>query len=49
MIDTKQIPCSCTACSELGCLCGCQQPAVQSPCACGPQSKCGPNCTCAKS
>jgi len=50
MNDTKQpIACNCTTCPGTSCTCGCQKPAEQTVCACGPQCKCGQGCTCPKS
>lgn len=48
MNDTNQKSCNCANCPGATCTCGCQAPAAQAACACGPQCKCGPACACPK-
>jgi hypothetical protein len=38
--------CGCNPCTGAGCACGCQNPATQDACACGPQCACGSSCAC---
>lgn len=46
MNTPQQTPCNCTTCPGTGCTCGCQPPAAQVACACGPQCRCGTQCLC---
>ena len=46
MNEAIQTSCQCPACPGSACTCGCQQPASQQGCACGPECKCGAACAC---
>lgn len=43
-----QTTCNCRICPGAGCDCGCQKPAEQAACACGPQCRRGAEYACQK-
>ena len=49
MNEANDVLCPCNPCAGSDCSCGCQKPAQQSVCACGPQCRCGGQCACTES